>query len=270
MLVVGQACHLGAHVMNSASTKKMVALVEEQTGFRVTLDVVSGIYENAQMISARPETPAHIIRVNAERQAHADYIVAVQCAMLLVLWSDPTKVPSFVPDESKCAFLAGKWAKAKELRGLPARIADQTATLLMRGLLQQLQSMPLEIRVTNFCFEKCPDLREMQAESVGVSLRKASQVLSPEVKNRSPEEVFNKNVAMNAALVLNWARLSGSRIALLPYESTGRLDAGQRLLAALDAMPAADAEIHVRTVDAWAEQLKLRTLYQWEFTNRRL
>ena len=73
---------------------------------------------------------------------------------------------------------------------------------------------------------------------------------------------------MNAALALNWARLSGSRLCLLPYESTGHLDAGQKLLDAVDAPPAQTSENHLRTVDAWAEQLSLRTLYRWELSNR--
>ena len=63
--------------MNNADTQRMIDLVERQTGYRVTVDVISGNYEHAQMISARPEAPAHIIRVNADRRQHADYIVAL-------------------------------------------------------------------------------------------------------------------------------------------------------------------------------------------------
>ena len=59
--------------MTNADTENMIDLVERQTGYRVTVDVISGIYEHAQMISARPEAPAHIIRVNADRRRHADY-----------------------------------------------------------------------------------------------------------------------------------------------------------------------------------------------------
>ena len=93
--------------MSNADTQHMIDLVELQTGYRVTVDVISGIYEHAQMISARPEAPAHIIRVNADRRQHADYIVAVQCGMLQVLWSDPTKVPGMAFEKSKCDYLAG-------------------------------------------------------------------------------------------------------------------------------------------------------------------
>ena len=75
-------------------------------------------------------------------------------------------------------------------------------------------------------------------------------------------------MAMNAALALNWARLSGSRMCLLPYESTGHVAAGQKLLDAVDAASAHTSENYMRTVDAWAAELSLRTLYRWELSNR--
>ena len=254
--------------MSNADTQHMIDLVERQTGYRVTVDVISGIYEHAQMISARPEAPVHLIRVNADRRQHADYIVAVQCGMLLVLWSDPTKVPGMAFEKSKCDYLAGKWAKTKQLAALPAETAATTANFYVEGLLKQLNSTPLEIRVANLCYESCPSLRDMQAESFNAHLRGISEAFSPKIKERAPQEGFQKNVAMNAALALNWARLSGSRLCLLPYESTGHLDAGQKLLDAVDAPPAQTSENHLRTVDAWAEQLSLRTLYHWELSNR--
>jgi hypothetical protein len=61
----------------------------------------------------------------------------------------------------------------------------------------------------------------MQAESYNAHLRSISEVFSPKIKQIAPPDAYQKNVAMNAALALNWARLSGSRLCLLPYESTG-------------------------------------------------
>ncbi len=81
----------------------MIQLVEDQTGYRVSVDLISGIQEHAQMISARPGSPVHLIRVNDTQRAFADYIVAVQCGMLLVLWSDPSKVPAIVLEERPAA-----------------------------------------------------------------------------------------------------------------------------------------------------------------------
>jgi hypothetical protein len=254
--------------MTHSETQNMIDRVERETGYRVTIDVISGIHEHAQMISARPEAPAHLIRVNAERRQYADYIVAVQCGMLLVLWSDPTNVPGMILEKSKCDFLAGKWAKTKQLAGLPSDTSSKMAHFYVEGLVRQVSSTPLEIRVANLCYESCPSLRDMQAELVNAHLRGISEAFSAKIKDLAPQDVFGKNMAMNAALALNWARLSGSRMCLLPYESTGYVDAGQKLLEVVDAASAHTSENHIRTVDAWAEELSLRSLYRWELSNR--
>lgn len=254
--------------MSNADTKKMIDLVEKQTGYRVAVDVISGIQEHAQMISARPEAPSHIIRVNANRRHHADYIIAVQCGMLLVLWSDPTRVPQMLSERQKCDYLAGRWSKTKELAVLPTDTAAQMANYYVQGLLNQLNSTPLEIRVANICFETCPSLREIQAESFNAHLQELSKVFLPQTRKIAPEEVFQRNVSMNAALALNWSRISGSRISLLPYESTGYLEAGRKLLDEVDAKPAHTYTSHVETINAWAEQLQMRTLYRWEYSDR--
>ena len=58
--------------MSNPDTQHMIDLVERQTGYRVTVDVIPGIYEHAQMISARPGAPAHLIRVNVDYRQYAD------------------------------------------------------------------------------------------------------------------------------------------------------------------------------------------------------
>ena len=254
--------------MSNPDTQHMIDLVERQTGYRVTVDVISGIYEHAQMISARPGAPGHLIRVNVDYRQHADYIVAVQCGMLLLLWSDPANVPGMAFEKAKCHYLADKWAKTKQLADLPADSAVAKARFYMEGLLKQVNSGPLEIRVANLIFASCPSLRDMQAELLNTQLRGISEAFSPKIKDRVPPEVFQKNVSMNAALALNWARLSGSRLCLLPYESTGYTGTGQKLLDAVDAEPGQTSANHLRIVDSWAGQLAMRTLYQWEFSNR--
>ena len=46
--------------MTHPDTKHMHELVEQQTGYRVSVDLISGIHEHAQMISARPANPVHM------------------------------------------------------------------------------------------------------------------------------------------------------------------------------------------------------------------
>jgi hypothetical protein len=255
--------------MNHPDTKHMLELVEQSTGYRVSVDLISGIHEHAQMISARPENPVHLIRVNSSQRSFADYIVAVQCGMLLILWSDPQKVPSLSLEESVCSRLSAEWAALPQLNSLDSATSKKVASFYVQGLVKQAQSMPLEFSVAKLVFEKCPGLRPLQAESFRAQLQSLSQVFTANVKESAPAEVFQKNVAMNAALALGWADISGERIALLPYESTGHLEAGKKLFALLQAPPILDSTAYTAVVDALARALSLDGLYQWEYSNRR-
>ena len=138
-----------------------------------------------------------------------------------VLWSDPAKVPAMAFEKAKCDDPAGTWAKTKQPEAFTADVAAKTANFHVETLLKQLNPMPLEIRVANLCYETCPSLCDMQAASITAHLRQISEVFSPKIKALAPPDAFQKNVAMNAALALNWARLSRSRLCLLPYESAG-------------------------------------------------
>ena len=246
----------------------MLELVEQQTGYRVSVDLISGIHEHAQMISARPGNPVHMIRVNETQRAFADYIVAVQCGILLVLWSDPQKVPAMALNERATTELAARWAGVSPLPSMPADVSNKVARYYVEGLVKQVQSVPLEIGVAKLVFEKCPALRETQDQSFRAQLQNLSQVFTAKVKDSAPAEVFQKNVTMNAALALGWSEISGDRIALLPYESTGHLESGKKLFAELQAFSTLDSLAYTRVVDTWARILSLEKLYHWDFSNR--
>jgi hypothetical protein len=254
--------------VNHPETAKLIASVEEVSGFRVTIDTVDGIQESAQMISARPGYPFHLIRVNSAQRRYAAYIVAVQCGMLLIMWSDPTRVPELVADQAKCDYWGKRWSGSKQMASMPRESALRLATLHLQGLIQQLQSLPMEIRVARLCYESCPGLREMQHEMLTAHLRQLSEIFSPNIRQQVPQEVFEKNASMNAALAKAWGELAGSRLPVIPYEATGYLEKGENLLAVIDALPVNTSENHVSTVDAWAGQLGMGSLFGWKYTNR--
>jgi len=256
--------------VNHPETAQLLASAEDATGYRINIDVMEGIQDDARMVAARPGNPFHLIRINSEQRRYADYIVAVQCGMLLVLWSDPTNVPELVPEQAKCDYWGKRWAGSKQLASLPRESAMKMAGFYLQGLIQQVYSLPLEIRVARICFENCPGLREMQEEKLTSHLRKLSEVFSPKIRQQVPPDVFDKNVTMNAALAKAWSELTDSRLPIIPYEATGYLEKGAKLLAAIDDLPENKAENLVKNVDLWADQLGMSSLFRWKFTNRTL
>jgi hypothetical protein len=57
--------------VDSPGTKRLIAEVEQTTGFKVVIDTIDDITEHAQMVSARPELPVHTIRVSKAKLATA-------------------------------------------------------------------------------------------------------------------------------------------------------------------------------------------------------
>lgn len=255
--------------MKSAGANELVAAVERTTGYKVVVDTVDNIGEDAQMVSARPELPVHTIRVSKAKLAYAEYIVAAQCAMILRTWIDVTRIPVFSPVVEKVRHFANRMANAKTLTKLSESVGQQAAQQFVQGLLHQVRSMPLEILTIRDCRELCPDLRDLQADSVENELRRLSEVFAPKIRSIAPEQVWRGNVSMNSAFALNWAELYGSRLAMLPYESAGFSQTAAALLNEVNAKSAKTTESYTALVDAWAEQVGLRTLYQWEYRNGR-
>jgi hypothetical protein len=251
--------------VNSEGTKQLIAEVEHTTGFKVVIDTIDDISEDAQMISARPELPVHSIRVNKAKLHSADYIVAIQCAMLLRTWSDPARIPVFSPIPDKVRYATDRTASSKPLSRLPPKLAQQTATQFVQGSLDQLRSMSLEILTIRDCRTQCPDLNELQTEAVDDQLRRLSENLAPKIRSIAPETIWRNTVSMVSAYALNWSQLTDSALPMLPYQSAGFADIAAKLLAELTSREAKTSANYTAAVDAWATHLRMRTLYNWDF-----
>lgn len=256
-----------AHRMNSDGANRLIEAVEKTTGYKVIVDTVEGISDDAQMISARPEMPIHSIRVNKTKLPYADYIVAVQCAMLLRLWSNPTRIPVFSPNTDKVHFFADRMAKSKPLKQFPARTAIETARHLVQGLLHQLRSAPMEIQTVCDCRTQCPELVDMQTDSVEAYLRLLSKNFAPNIRSIAPDQTWKNSVSMNSAYALNWSGITGSTLPMLPYQSAGFAEIAGTLLTEINTRPDKTSETYTQIVDAWAGRLGLNTLYKWECRN---
>jgi hypothetical protein len=225
--------------------------------------VIEGIGDDAQMISARPEAPFHVIRVNKSKLQHADYIIATQCLFLLRIWSNPARIPVFTPAPDKVKYAIGRAATMKPLNQFPAQIAEKTAIQLVQGILHQLRSAPMEIAAIADCWNGYEELRQNQTHAVESHLKVLSQGLAPNIRAMAPDDIWRKNATMNAAYALKWSRLCDSRVAFIPYESVGLAGEAEKLLSLVPAEKTSAA--YVAAVDAWAERFSMRTSYTWEY-----
>jgi hypothetical protein len=131
--------------------------------------------------------------------------------------------------------------------------------------LLQIQSLPMEMMAIAYCRNNCPDLIELQNEAVATTLREATDSLAPQIKAMTPPDIFDNSATMNAAFAINWARLTGSDMPVLPYKAMGFYDKGYDLFRIFESIADDDSERYVKNVDGWAQMLGLITLYEWHY-----
>ena len=130
--------------MVAPDTQKIMDLVEQKTGFGVSVLVDDKITTPAGMVSARSSVPMHLVKVNPKYEKYGEYLVALQCAMLLIKWGDPERIPDFGVIDKKVAYLKDKFAKEVSAKGMPFDTSRQYANMIVMGILQQLNSLPIQ------------------------------------------------------------------------------------------------------------------------------
>jgi len=251
--------------MPHPDVEHMLALVKEKTGYAVSVTVDAELTTHSAMVSASNTLPGHVVRVNPKYDRYGNYLVAMQCAMLLAQWADPKRVAVFITYPEKLAFQKKKLLPKVVQKGLNEPMASAYLDQIVKGLLQQLNSIPLQIRAMEICYELCPGLREEQLAMVAADLREMTAVLMPDVRKYAPEEIYDRSVAMNAAFVRNWANISGDTIALLPFTSLGFTKKGDELLASITGLVKDDPAWCIKAVNAWGEILRMKGWYEFTY-----
>ena len=260
--------HVKSLETGNAETAKLIALVEKETGFRVTVGTTDNATADAEMISAAPGHPVHLINVSTRCLTVADYIVAVQCVMLLTMWSHPQGVPVFEVVPEKLDYAIRKAAGCRGLAKLPQALAEQTVTKMVLGLLHQLISTPSELIAMEYCHRECPGLLGQQADALAQILRRNTGNLRAEIKEMAPPEIWIANQSLCATLARGWCDLIEDEVAMLPYNSIGVEGTAKKLVGICRSVRGTMGERSVGTVDRWANELGLRSLYTWAFRKK--
>ena len=196
-----------------------------------------------------------------------DYIVAFQCGHVLRLLSLPA------PARSQFVALDGafNWgtnllrAFYRESEGSsppPESSLRIFADQLVSGLLTQLRSIPIGMRIDAWLGADYPGLAEEQAESLAAQQQEALSCLSPRVRSMVPDEIVSAGILLNATYALFCDRLLGITRYQIPYAASGFADLSRGLLKIFDNLPADPASDRT-LVDVWAREIGLSGTYAW-------
>ena len=247
-------------------TNEVLRSVEEVTGRPVLVQPDPSLGTIlAKVNMARGSAAAHLVTYNPAAGASADYGICSQCGFLLRTFG--------VPEQDRFS-LGGSTSGRKDaeqlltehhrMRGRPLskEVFSNLLERLFGGLILQLRSMPISVRVDAWIQRSYPELAEQQKKAIVRQLNDNSMSLKPEVREIAPDKIIQASVDMNAGFALYWARAWGDPLLAVPYKSSGKLEIGEKLLSLLDEIPD-DPANDKKLIDAWGSHVGLNGWYEF-------
>jgi len=233
--------------------------LEQLGGKPVVLREQPQLSNHAKIHVAAADEHAHVLTYNPTAASQLPYFVCFQCGLaeraLRSARDERFNVASTPETYTRVQRLV------REKKTIPDEMVTTYSQMITDGLGTQLRSMPVGIRIDRALYQSHPELRGMQRIIAERQLKESVACLSPSIKAMAPELIFNASVGMNAALALEWSRLWKEDAHMAPYKLAGHVALGEKLLTALDSIPA--TQHHDRElVSSWAEILGIDRLYE--------
>jgi hypothetical protein len=240
------------------STKFFLEEVERISGRPVVVQEDPSLQVLATVQIARGIAPMHVIRYKPIPNRKPDYHICYQCGFLLRLFENEPEYRFSLgvsPDASK---KIDAWIT----EGPSSPQLKANRDFILSGLLTQLRSIPIGLRIDNLIWERHEDLREEQLASARLQLSQNVQVLAPALRKSFPRKLLRANTTMNAAFAIFWSEKMGDPSHRLPYQSVGADSDGEELMKVFTSIRTSSSE-DWNLVDKWAEFLGLNGWYRW-------
>jgi len=240
------------------SQQRALDALEQLGGKPVVLRENADLPNQARIHVAAADEPAHVLSYTPAAAPELPYLVCFQCGLA------ERALRSARDERFNVASTPETYTRVQKLvrnkKTIPENMVATYSQMITDGLGVQLRSMPIGIRVDRVLHEAHPELRGMQRVVAERQLKESVGCLSPSIKEMAPELIFNASVGMNSALALEWSRLWNEDAHVVPYRLAGHVGLGEKLLAALEAIP--DTPHHDRELlSSWAEVLGVDGLY---------
>lgn len=247
---------------------RLMSDVETKTGYPVTVINDDTLQTNAGMKVASKELSHHIIMLNPKYERGADYLIAVQCLMLPMKSVSESEVCEFAVLDEKFEYLISKALNQMSKVNIPSDLKRPFAERIVRGLLQQLNSLPCEIMAIQRIHRDAPELRAEMEYILNSELEVNLDALSPRISEITPKDIFTKSISMNAAFAIICGEVLGNTGLIQPYKASGVIEAGNKLATLIKNLLGSEGNLYQKAVDSWAEQLMMQTMYKWNIREK--
>jgi hypothetical protein len=246
------------------STQRILERVHEVSGRPVVIQPDSAVRQAALKL-ARGSAPVHVVTFNPTLGAETDYAICFQCGFALRVFLAPES-ERFDLHTSSRGRKEGETLSAQHFEkaglALPAPVRSKLLAQFVDGLILQLRSMPIALRVDAWLRRDFPEFIDLQKAVNIRQLNENATCLRPDVSIMTPPKILHANVAMNAAFAAYWSRTWADPLVVVPYKTSANLTDGQSLLKLWDEIPDDPANDR-RLIEAWGDYLKLNDWYDF-------
>ena len=250
----------------SRLSKEIISQVESVSGIPVILQEEPGLELMATVTMARGGVPAHVIRYRPSESPELDYLIAFQCGFIIRLFStpQPSRFDLQGTDSGRQEVekllnnsLNSHIKASLGIQGI-AGLRDQ----LFNGLMRQLRSIPVGLRVDSWIAERFPELIPQQQSAATRQLEENAAIFQARMRDVIPQKIFRASTGINAAFAAYWSSRLGQTLLALVYQSTGHFKTGESLLRHSQSIPDR-SENDRRVIDAWAVELGIPGWCRW-------
>jgi len=222
-----------------ASTKFFLEEAERVSGRPVVVQEDPTLQTLATVQFARGAAPMHVVKYRPIPNRKPDYHICYQCGFIIRLFENPPENRFSLGPSPDAPKRMDAWLE----EGPTAPELQAMKNILQSGLLTQLRSIPVGLRIDDLIWAQYPELREEQLASAQSQMKQNIQSLTPEIRQTFPQKTSDSTLR-------------------LPYQSIGAEADGQNLINA-SASTGTSSSDDWTLVDKWAEILGLTGWYKW-------
>ncbi len=246
-----------------AYARMLVSEIIDKSGFPLFVVEEDSIGYDSQLTMAGQSQPFHrLTYVSSYREQRLHFLVNAAFKIRRVWTIPPEERLIPVSQRGKRLPRACEDELLQKLREPPEPLLRGLSTFLYEGIVRQLTSMPMDLRVEREIAEMLSDHREAQRAYLARQVKDLEAHFLPAIADVAPDKIYAASTAMNVVLAEEAAQIAGVDPGPL-FQQTPHRRFGEQLRRLLLDVEQPGYRGDRLVTDAWADELGLRDWYEW-------
>jgi hypothetical protein len=247
------------HVLPEIDT--IIDQIRKISGKEIDFQIQESISADSLVIIAREHMPCHILRMKPSQLPYRNEAIAHECGHVIrVLSASPERRLVSRSTTSNIQKATGELDQQKS--NLPPDQKIQMYDTWINGLIQEVNNLPVDVRIEQWIFDTYPSLRSEQSEFLRNQARSCVQTFSKALEANTPPKVFLCNMGMVYAYLTKIGFLIGEDFEKYFGTYPEIIALGKDLLTFLET-PDMGYLQDIETTNQWAKKLELTDWFSW-------